>query len=194
MNNNINSLYHVHRNGNCDSLWYVGSEIVVDDSFNNFFFLNLLEEDKKLTERYGDYDIDYIISIMEEIKYNNLIDERMYSDFINLLNRYYILRREKALEEGRKLYFPSAPSRIHSIYLTDDKSLVYWKNVVGKDSCKIFLLDLDGNLFVSSDKLFPDSNLFFEKQVELSKEYWKPKVKSLTPREYIFQGKCKIIR
>ena len=189
-----NSLYHVHRSGNCDSLWYVGSEMLVDDNFNNFFYANLLEEDKKLIERYGDYDIDYIISMMEEIKSKDLIEDSLYSDFIKLLNRYYILRREKALEEGRKLYIPRAPSRMHSIYLTDDSCLHYWKNVVGNGSCKIFLLELDGNLFVSSDKLFPDNSLLFDNQVELSKDYWKPKVKSLTPKEYVFQGKINIVK
>lgn len=191
----MNSLYHVHRFGNNDNLWYVGSEIVVDDSFNNFFFLNLLEEDKKLSERYGNYDIDYIISMMEEVKSKNLIDESMYRDFIKLLNRYYILRREKALEEGRKLYAPSAPSRIHSIYLTDDDSLHYWKNVVGNSSCKIFLLEVDGNLFASSDMFFPDSSLFLDRQVEQSMEYWRPKVKQIGARkEILFQGKVKIIK
>lgn len=189
-----NSLYHVHRSCNCDSLWYVGSKMLVDDSFNNFFYANLLEEDKKLTERYGDYDIDYIISMMEENKAKNLVDDSLYEDFVKLLNCYYILRREKALEEGRRLYAPGAPSRMHSIYLTDVDSLHYWKNVVGNGSCKIFLLELDGNLFVSSDKYFPDSNLFFDNQVELSKEYWKPKVKSLTPREYVFQGRANIVK
>lgn len=189
------NLYHIHRSGNSDELWYVGNKLKIDDSFNSMFYVKLLQEEKKLIEKYGDYDIDYIIARMEELKLRNLIDDNISHDFDELLNRYYFLRREKALEEGRKLFNPHAPSRLHSIFLTDEYSKDYWiKKVGGDELFQTFLLEFDGNIFVSSDDVFPDYNFMFDIQVEQSKEYWKPKIKQLLiHKEFVFQGNIKII-
>lgn len=192
---NKTSLYHIHRNGNMDNLWYVGSKIKVDDNFNSLFYTKLLDEEKKLIERYGVYDIDYIITKMEEIKCRNIIEDDMNYDFDLLLRRYYFLRREKALEEGRKIFNLDAPSRLHSIFLTDFLNKGYWISRIGDNSFSTFLLDLDGNLFVSSDTLFPYYKSSFAIQVEQSKKYWQPKLKRLAPhKEFLFQGECKIVR
>ena len=194
MMNTKSKLYHVHRNGNMDNQWYLGAEIKIDNNFENIFYTKLLEDERILTKRYGNYDIDYIIAMMEKMKFNNLVKDDIFDEFNKLLNRYYCLRREKALEEGRKLFAPEAPSRLHSIFLTDEVNLHYWKKLVGDNSFKIFLLQLEGNLFMSSDEYFPDPKLMYDIQVEQSKEYWNPKIKKLTPhKEFIFQGKGKII-
>lgn len=67
--------------------------------------------------------------------------------------------------------------------------------MVGDNSFKIFLLKLEGNLFISSDEYFPNPKLMFDIQVEQSKEYWKPKIKKLSPhKEFIFQGESTIIK
>lgn len=190
-----NNLYHIHRNGNMDDTWQVGTNIEITDSFDGMFYKKLLEDDKILTRRYGNYDIDYIIAMMEEIKFNNRVEDDMREEFDRLLRRCYFLRREQALEEGRKIFAPDAPSRLHSIFLTDIYDLYYWKKIVGDTSFKIFLLELEGNLFVSSDKYFPSSDLMYDIQVERSQQYWKPKIQKLTPhKEFIFQGKGKIIK
>lgn len=190
-----NILYHVHRIGNMDDIWQKESKILIDDKFESNFYIKLLKDDNLLIKRFGNYDIDYVIARMEEIKFNNQVEDDMHDEFNKILNRYYFLRREKALEEGRKIFAPLAPSRFHSIFLSDKFNLEYWKKVVGDNSFKIFMLELKGNLFVSSDKYFPDSELLFDLQVEKSEEYWKPKIKKLTPnKEFIFQGESKIIK
>lgn len=194
MKNTKNYLYHVHRNGNMDHLWYIGNKIKISPNFEGTLYTSLLEEEQKLIERYGNYDIDYIITTMEEIQLNNFVEEDMIEDFHQMLNRYYFLRREKALEEGRKLYATNTPSRLHSLFLTDRFDLYYWINRIGGNSFKYFLLELEGNLFVSSDKYFPEHTLPFDIQVEQSKEYWKPKVKKrMSNKEFLFQGDAKII-
>lgn len=148
-----------------------------------------------LIKRYEDYDIDYIIAMMEEMKFNNSVEDNMHDEFDQILGQYYFLRREKALEEGRKIFAPSAPSRLHSIFLTDQFNLHYWKIMVGDNSFKTFLLELEGNLFASSDNFFPSPKLMLDIQVEQSKNYWRPKVKTLTPHnEFVFQGTSKIVK
>lgn len=100
-----------------DDLWYTGAKIKINDNFESIFYTKLLEEESVLIERYGSkYDIDYIIAMMEEMKFNNLVEDDMHDEFDRVLKCYYFLRREKALEEGRKMFVPTAPSRLHSIF------------------------------------------------------------------------------
>ena len=115
-----------------------------------------------------------------------------YHKFSSTMNDYYIFRRELALEEGRKLYNNNAPSRLHSIYLSDEESLYHWLQYIGICS-RLFEVEVDGDIFVSSDYLFPDIRASFEEQVMGSKEYWQPKrLLKTSPREYLVQGKIKI--
>lgn len=189
------SLYHIHRSEYMNDLWHAGNEFIIDKSYDTFFYLRLLEEEKRLIDRYNDYDIDYIIAIMEEMKSKDVVSEDIIYDFDKMLNSYYFLRREKALEEGRKLFNPAAPSRLHSLFLCDKRDIDYWSKMIGGDLFKIFLLNLDGNLFVSSDLFFPDNKLMYDIQVEESKLYWKPNMDFDNLRkEYLFQGKVKIIK
>ncbi len=193
MENQIKELYHIHRKENIDEIWYIGNKIVVDDHFDALFWTELSKINQKLWKRYGDYDIDYMIAIMEEMKYNDCIEEK--SDFNSLLKELYFLRRELALEEGRKLYNPTAPSRLHSIFLTDLKNIDYWKKIMSREAFDIFKVKVNGNLFESSDKFFLEPTMCFDTQVEKSKDYWNPKMKVILPRkELLFQGECQIIK
>lgn len=131
-----------------DDLWSIGATIEIDNNFESIFYKKLLEDEKMLIKRYEDYDIDYIIAMMEEMKFNNSVEDDMHDEFDQILGQYYFLRKEKALEEGRKIFAPSAPSRLHSIFLTDQFNLHYWKIMVGDNSFKTFLLELEGNLLV----------------------------------------------
>lgn len=188
------TLYHIHRKGNKDYVWFRGNQILVDNDFTSLYYEKLLREEKILIKRYGEsYDIDYIIAMMEEMKYKNLVEDDMKAAFNRTLNVYYFLRREKALEEGRKIFRPTAPCRFHSIFLSDRIDLWYWEKVFKECSFNRFLVELDGNIFMSSDNFFPDEELFFDNQVECSNGYWNPKVKSLTRNEVVFQGKAKIL-
>lgn len=189
------SLYHIHRSEYMNDLWHAGNEFIINKGYDAFFYLRLLEEEKRLIDRYNDYDIDYIIAIMEEMKSKDVVSKDIIYDFDKMLNNYYFLRREKALEEGRKMFNPDAPSRLHSLFCTEKVDIAYWSKMIGGDLFKIFSLELDGNLFVSSDLFFPDKNLMYDIQVEESKLYWKSNMNSDGLRkEYLFQGKVKIIK
>lgn len=187
------NLYHIHRNENQDNLWYVGNEIIVDDNFQSNFYTSLLKEERPLVQRYGVYDIDYFIAMMEEMKLHNFKDSNNNFLFHKLLHCCYSLRRERALEEGRKIFALNCPSRMHSIFLTGKSDLSYWENCVGNQSFHTFSLNCNGNLFVSSDSFFPQYTLLFDKQVEQSKIYWNPEIEKVKHKEILFQGTAKII-
>lgn len=189
-------LYHIHRRGTFDELWQVGNTIVVDENFESRFWSNLTLDDYELKKYWGeDYDIDFVIATMEEMKCKNQVEEDMKEQFEITLLSYYFFRREHALEEGRKLFAPSAPKRFKSLFLSNYFNLYYWKIQVGEKHFQKFLLELDGETFTSSDLYFPSRTLTFENQVEASKEYWQPKIKKLTLcQETLFQGTAKIIK
>lgn len=187
-------LYHIHRLNNNDNIWQRDTKIKIDNSFTPVFYKKLQSEEQILIDRYGDYDIDYFISIMGELKFKNQIEEELMPSFLHFLNSLYFLRREQALEEGRKLYNPEAPSRLHSIFLTDESSLTYWIKVIGAKAYEKFLVNAEGNIFLSSDTFFPDETLFLDRQIEKSKSYWQPELKKVKSRkEYLFQGNLTIL-
>lgn len=165
---------------------------MIDSNFKAFFYKEFLKEEEKLIGKYGkNYDIDYIIDMVEEELHNSC----HYFDDVQKLRNYYFLRREFALEEGRKLYNPSAPSRFQSIFLTDKSNMCYWINQVGNGEYKIYNLIVSGNLFQSTDSLYPRVDSSFESQVEKSKKYWKPKLKAYGKRrEFLFQGEVQMIK
>lgn len=181
--------YHFHRLGTHDDVWLVDRSLDITRDFQSSFYENVLLREKILKEKYPEYDIDEIVKAFE------LMEEKKDTDyplFSSEINAYHILRRELALEEGRKIYNNSAPSRLHSVYLTDEESLYYWVQYVGICG-RLFELKVDGEIFESSDYLFPDIKASFEEQVVNSKNYWKPKKLSISmPKEYLFQGKIEI--
>ncbi len=186
-------LFHVHRLGNEDYLWHSGAKVIINSSFCNQLYRSTYEESSVLMARYKDYDVDQIIETMEEMKFRGAVPKEKEVNFDILLDHYYFLRREKAMEEGRKYYAPMAPSRLHAIFLSNARDLLYWENQVGNFSFRTYKVSLEGNLFMSSDDYFPNSNLLYEQQVEESKYYWQPKVKKLLRKEYLFQGTCHVL-
>jgi len=183
-------LYHVHRKGIKDELWYQGNALLIDDSFNTIFYERIQEDEEALKAKYGDYDIDLIIKYMERLKIMEFSDKDFERRFNIFLNQLYFLRREKALEMGRLIYKSDAPSRYHSLYLSNESDLSHWQQIVGKKLYDSYLLELDGKIFETSDELFPRTDLPLEAQIEEARKYWQPNLKRTRHKEYLFQGKC----
>lgn len=188
-------LYHIHRTGFMDPLWHIGNTVQIDSNFKGFFYTQILKEEEILIKRYGkNYDIDYLIKIMKKMKSDHILDTNTDNKMDEILNHFYFIRRERALEDGRLLFAPDSPSRLHSLFFTDKQNLSYWIACIKTDNSKIFLLDLEGTFFESSDKYFPNPLLNLSAQVEQSKAYWKPERKKLTlHKEFLFQGKGRIL-
>lgn len=187
-----NIYYHYHRLGDFSEIWQPGKYLSIDDSFVSGFYENILKRIENFQEYFPEYHIDQVIEAMELMKKNEDSINKNYHGFDACSNGYYMLRRELALEEGRILYNKNAPSRLHTVYLTDKDSLFYWYRYLGGES-RIFEVEAQGNIFESSDYLFPDISDPLEKQIEDSKNYWQPKNLSYKlPKEYLFQGNLKI--
>lgn len=195
MQSNKTLLYHIHRNNNLDNLWDIGREILMDNNKQSILAKQILAAEKALILRYENYDIDFIIASMEEMLVREKVEENLRDEFLKLLNLYYALRREQALEEGRKLFAPNAPSRFNALFFTDESNIAYWKKIVGDDSYNVYMVELCGNIFASADDFFPDSHLMLDLQIEKSKSYWQPDMKKYAlNKEYLFQGRCQVVQ
>lgn len=192
MESQDNIFYHYHRLGSHDELWQDEKNILVDDDFASSFYESIITEQRELEKRFGDYEIDKIIMAMENVKRREKLNYGLYHIMDYGVNGCYMLRRELALEEGRKIFNPSAPSRLHTVYLTDKESIIYWYRYLGGVS-KVYKVEALGEVFESSDYLFPNIQAPLEKQIEDSKEYWQPKKLSYgLPREYLLKGSLRI--
>ena len=188
------TLYHIHRHNQFDDIWNSSDTIMIDDTYQSNLYSEIKQFEQYLINKWGTYELDIIIKILERLVLESSNDLNEQKNTKHILNNMYILRREQALEKGRILYASDIPSRFHSLFLTDYNNLSYWTNLVGNNDYDIFELKCDGNLFVTSDELAPNFLLEFDKQVELSKLYWKPNVKEkLLKKEYLFQGNGRII-
>ncbi len=127
-------------------------------------------------------DALYTRGLLSKTTYLNAVDLAYSAMDIPPFFRYPV-----CLAEGQ-----DAPSRLHSIYVSDKDSLYHWLQYIGNCS-RLFEVQVDGDVFVSSDFLFPDFKASFEEQVLASIEYWQPKKLTKTsPKEYLVQGKIEI--
>ena len=194
-------MYHYHRLGIFDKVWQVENEFIIDNCFNCFYgeILNdfttsvhsnpdnqLESFDKILSfylnkENFKDLDLEFIKKLLEESK--------------RIIANTNIYKREKALEDCRKDFFPHLPSRLHSIWVADEYTLPFWKEQLKLDSI-LFKVSLTGELFKSSDCFIPDDDLNAIESYEFSKKYWNPifgTEEQEEKAEYLFQGKVKIL-
>lgn len=187
-------LYHVHRLGEFDEIWTKDATLQIDDTFEADFYNKLFTIDFLGMKIKEEDDIDYLIARLDEYLQRQDIYTKRDHDIFNMLKCLYFIRREQALEEGRKIFASHAPSRLHSIFLSDSRDLSYWKSHVGADSYRVLSLAVDGNIFMSSDDFFPSPFLLLDRQVEETKKYWRPKtLRKKLRKEYIFQGQVQII-
>lgn len=183
--------WHLHRLGFFDEFWQKGQSLTVDEKFLSNFYRNYESSGEVLHNKYGNYDIDEIIGNIVRCQKLTNMGYEVYHAFDSIIHTFYVFRREKALEEGRKIFNPEAPSRLHAIYLSDRESINYWQAIV--DESRLYLVKATGFVFESSDIYFADILDSYEEQVEKSEAYWRPKKLTLDmPREYLFQGKLDI--
>lgn len=193
-------MYHYHRMGLHDEIWQVGNEIIIDNLFEsnysgtgvlNFDTTVITDSDKKVS-------FDRIIELYlkdENIDRETLI--RMLNEARRIIINTNIFKRELALEEVRKEFYPSMPSRKHSIWVAGEEQMEFWKTQLAKDkSLKMYKVSLTGTLFKSSDKFIPDDDLTYGESLKDAHNYWNPAFTELEEEEkaeYLFQGKVKIL-
>lgn len=196
-------LYHVHIKKNHDYAWKENKEILIPEDFKS-----------KMMKRYNDFstsfDVDnygkipfdqYIKNYLENIIYSNNIDKY---ELLLLLGKahdiiYYsnMFKRETAMDNFRKDNCNKLPSRLHSIYLTDEKSLDNWIDKLTRngEDFDLFRVEALGNIFKTSEELIPIEVNSYEQVYNDSYNYWHPNFKKVDDKsnEYLVQGKVKVL-
>lgn len=198
-------LYHIHRHNKYDDKFYEGNVIISGEMINC------------MRERYLSRRVRYL----DLLKYKHKTDGAIYDGFneplsfedvielselqkMELFIRTYgrdyesmVDLRELMLEEVRTLYHPELPSRFKCMWLTDEKSLGFWENILDRGDVQIYEVDTDGKLFASSNRLLPWMNGSRREMYLQAHHYWTPTDKELynaDDKEILFEGKAKILR
>lgn len=200
------TMYHIQNIDKFKNIWQVGNIITISDKFDS----NLCEVVKKFSPAvYSKGDNDEV----KKISFDRIIDDYLDEDKFKTIDKALALRmmnearfiikganlyrREKIMEEYRLEHCPNIPSRYHSIWLADEKSLDFWLKELNKfDYFNLFKVEVTGNLFKSSDMFIPDDILTNEEMYEFAKKYWNPIfTENIEEKraEYLFQGKVKIL-
>ena len=207
-------MLHIHRNDLYSDIWKIGNEILVDDNFNSHLIdhiklssgvlnvnNNMVRLDKYINDVILKIDTEEKLLKLKELSDDDFVCKGLYllqllKDSRNKLGDLGIMNREEALEEVRKEKYSDLPSRYHSIWVCDEDSLNFWINKLSKD-VTIYKLLLNGNLFKSSELFLPYDGETKEKQKIESEKYWNPvfdSEESLIRKEYLFQGKAKVLK
>lgn len=207
-------MYHIHRNGIYDDIWKTDNEFVVDNNYISYFNSKL---DVPSGVKCSDGSISTLDCFIEKV-INGLDTDEKILDLKQLNDDeflkkgkylYYVLKdcmskmrglsiknREEALEEVRLENYPNLPSRYHSIWVCDEKSLSFWITKLRREST-IYKLLLNGELFKSSDLFLPDDGETKENQKLQADNYWNPRFtndEQEKKAEYLFQGEVKVLK
>ncbi len=191
-------MYHYHRGRYYNDIWQVGKEIIVDNNFLSYFCTILQDFTTSVICKDGELvSFDSIIEKClneglenQDLKYAAKVAEKA----CELIRDMGIYNRELALERYRAEHYPQLPSRLHSLWFCDESGLAHWKKQLGENcKLKLFRVSLDGELFCSSDYWLPDIKLCVEQMYKEAALYWNPPYTEESDREYLFQGKVKVL-
>lgn len=200
-------LYHIHKivgNDSKGKFWKKSKEIIVDDKFKN-----------DMLKRYNDFTTsmkldadgeminlnihDYLTAILFNLNNGINYSKSELKQFINLAYHasYYgnMFKRETALENYRKDNVSSLPSRLHTVYLTDEKGIDYWVKALGTSTYNLYRVEAVGDIFKTNEQLIPDERLSYIDAYESSYNYWHPNLKKVPDytNEYLVKGKIKVL-
>ena len=190
-------LYHIHANNNHDRMWHEKAVINIKETFKN-----------KLYERYNGFTTAIPIEDVGNVNLYDLIlqvchmgkiDEQLTNELIQYAYKvsYYAscFKRETAMENYRKDKGYKYPSRLHSVYLTDEAGIDAWMQKLGKQDLQLFRVLVEGNIFKTNEIFIPDETLPYSVAYSDSYHYWNPNFR-IAPKdsnEYLVQGKIKIL-
>lgn len=196
-------MYHYHKMGIYDDVWKKDNELIVDNNFISNYgkIINSFN-----TAVHGNPDghlmsFDRVLNYYLDEKNITEIDKKLLIKILNeareIIVRTNVYNRERALEEYRKNNCPNLPSRLNSLWVTDKKSLSFWRpQLEHNNDLILFKVLLKGFVFKSSDVFIPDDYLTVLEMYEAAQKYWNPIFETKQQKnsvEYLFQGKVKIL-
>ena len=199
----MEKLYHIRKFYDEEEDYHVGQILEFNKEKNNNLREYLLNSDGYYLDHYNEKQLywerlEHIFNIdLNKVPKDKL--ERMKSYLNNYLHKNGMYRRESVLEEVRREKYIEKPSRYHCMWLTNEESLDSWIMLLSaeKDHFSVFEMELDGNLFCSTDELLPDPDHKLKEIYEEAEKYWNPTPKDIEDsikREYIFEGIAKVKR
>ena len=200
IDNYIDSLYK-----NIDGISKENKEIKVDDKFKN----GMLKRYNEFTTKTSILDVDgniidknihdYLARALFEINSGKKFSKQELEEILKLSYRasYYgnMFKRETALENYRKDNVSTLPSRLHTIYLTDEKGIDYWVNALQTDNYTLYRVEASGEIFKTNEQLIPEEMLSYKDVYESAYNYWHPNFKHVPDytNEYLVKGKVKVL-
>ena len=197
-------LYHIHTKNKYDDLFYEGSSFIVGDKPNYFRDCFLKRNGAYLdhSEIRNGLVVNHYSNLSDILDINLFNDmtldekERLFKIIHNYVKYSSIDFREMILEDVRLRYFNDRPSRNRCMWLTDEKSLPFWLGQLKEDK-ELYKVDVDGNIFVSTDRLLPDGYMPRELIYNKAFDYWDPRKENLEyakDKEYLFEGRVRILK
>ncbi len=199
-------LYHIHKPNKYDDLYVEGNSFEVGKKANSFYseFLNRSSSYLHHVEEKDGKTINHrnnINELLELDEINNMTPEQK-KELFYLIKGYVIDSqidiREMILEEVRFRYFNDLPTRRSCMWLTDEESLEKWYKLLKYgDGYSLYEVDVDGNLFISTNELLPQTHCSRDLMYKAAYDYWKPTkedLKDAKDKEYLFEGEVKILR
>ena len=93
--------------------------------------------------------------------------------------------------------YPTRPSRRSCMWLTDEECIDSWITLLEEKGTNynVFEMNLDGNIFCSTEELLPRQESRIKEIEEQAKKYWNPTKEDLEKsikREYLFEGIARV--
>lgn len=190
-------LYHIHKIGDHDKVWYENAEIEVKNNFKNTMYRRCQDFTANVPLADGDsmnlYDL-ILKCPPVEIMPRQLIEQLLLHSYSIAFNAT-TFKRENAIDNYRKDNGIIHPGRLNCVYLTDEKGVDYWLTRLGNQNLEIFRVEATGNIFKTNEYFIPDERLSYEKVYEEAYKYWHPNLKKApeNTNEYLTQGKIKVL-
>lgn len=192
-------MYRLENNKYANENFYEGNEFIVDENYKSFAYY-FFDTDPNLycdmkNKRYKIFNTinDALNGFLGETEILDLSDS-----IKKYLNDESITVREYVLEHIRQIKYPNLISRKNCLFLSDKNDLIYWKNELYHNR-SLYQVSVTGNLFCSYEYLLPRLDDSINKQEIDAKKYWEGKlpkgaIESGFNKEYLFQGKVKVLR
>ena len=201
--NNV-KMYHYHKQGVYDGIWREGSSFIVDKNFDSYYGTVVktfqtgvfVPEGKNIS---FSNVLSYYLGHPETIIEDPALSLSLLAKAKEIILMMDAFQREFVLESYRRNHYPELPSRYHSIWVTDKKSLEYWKKMLTSSEYEMSLLELEltGELFKTSASFLPEEGFPLNQTYADSEYYWNPKFKTKEEeqkKEYLFQGNVKVLK
>ncbi len=188
-------MYHYHQPTDFDELWKVGNTIDnTSKDFINVIYNSIITNDvwHKLNGEYMPFFevLDYFVgeSLPEELSTYLLETSLTY------IRDLLLERRENALEEVRKTYYPNKISRQEAIWVCDSPQLKTWQRLLN-DEKELFEVEVTGDMFKTSEAALPALGMSYKESLERAHDYWNPNLDLYdeSSLEYLVKGKIKVL-